>query len=646
MIYGFDIETYHDNFYAGIQEKETGRTFGFNSPAKTIAWLQSLTAEDEVWTFNGIHFDINIFYIMLSQDREQTVESAKEISDEIIRYKQHSMWPPIAIEEFRKYFSFTLVDWKALLNIDAALKQVLGYLGYKKIQDLPLRPDALYGFHYDDGDWKEVEDYCHVDVAGTLFLGETFIGELESRKFLGKEYNLNITTLSRSDAGHVFFTELPERAIGDRVKAEPVLKAYSFGAIISRHLVPQLSSAGVKLSDEIRAALKAMAQTTRQAEDQRFAYEFSFRGVDYVLGEGGLHGATDPGIYRRNDTHRYFYLDANSYYPFLFANYSQHRNIPADITQATPRQLVYQTLVDVTLRRIEAKQNIGKDPKAKVLADSLKIFINALTGKLGKPEGQLGDKIDHNAVLSMGQALLLVLIDGFSRVGMRIIHANTDGVCVEVPVDLVDKIDAGMKWWESIASPPDSKYPITLGKDELEVFAMINVNSYMYQTTSGKVTVKKDMAEKGALSSASLVFPIIGRCLQQYVLHGKTPEEVVNEATDIRDFVILSRAKRGTKVFYAGEEIGDGSTATTLRYYVRKMFSDDGSGIPAMPLERQYGTARRKMPHASNVSLLLDIENEHVAAHPALDKQFYINLAKKRLKTLNVRLDSISLFNH
>jgi hypothetical protein len=79
-------------------------------------------------------------------------------------------------------------------------------------------------------------------------------------------------------------------------------------------------------------------------------------------------------------------------------------------------------------------------------AQSLKVLLNAVSGRMGNQGGVLEDFDSYADLILLGQAYLLQLIDLITCNGGRVLYANTDGLIVKMQKNIFKAITN--KWWK------------------------------------------------------------------------------------------------------------------------------------------------------------------------------------------------------
>ena len=153
-----------------------------------------------------------------------------------------------------------------------------------------------------------------------------------------------------------------------------------------------------------------------------------------------------------------------------------------------------------------------------------------------------------------GQLSLLMLIERLEHEGISVVSANTDGVLIRCPKQLIDIMESVIWLWEHETNfqTEETHYRAVYFRD---------VNSYLAIRTDSSAK------RKGVFSTASLSSnPENDVCVDAvtaYLRDGKPIEETILECTDIRRFVSVRRVNN--KAVWRGKFLGK-----AVRWYYAK----------------------------------------------------------------------------
>lgn len=323
-------------------------------------------------------------------------------------------------------------------------------------------------------------------------------------------------------------------------------------------------------------------------------------GVPHIFAWGGLHGARQNYIGEGD----FLGMDVISYYPSLKIKYGwSSRNIP-DSKQY--EQIYHQRL------KYKAEENPLQAP--------LKIVLNGTYGAMKDKYNPLYDPRQANNVCVGGQLLLLDLIEKLEPY-CDIIQSNTDGILV--------KLRNNRAVVEKIAHEWEQRTGMVLEFDEYVKVIQRDVNNYILVPSGslydekGKPRWKAKGAVVKKLNSLDYDMAIVNDAVVNYFIKSTPVEVTINSCDDLIKFQKI--VKVSSKFDYAmhGDKPLSGKTF--------RVFASTKPTDGAVTKVKDGHN-----PHKfSNTSLNSFIINENVNGMKApsyLDKQFYIDLAKTRIK--------------
>lgn len=534
----FDCEVYRDYFLAAFRDVDTGEVSTFeqyDGHPLDVRGLRRTMSANTVVSFNGKRFDAPIVAYAISG---ADCLELKKLCDAIIG-KNLQPW------QVANLFGFDIPeDWDHIDLFDvapgmASLKIYAGRLHSKKLQDLPIEPDASI-----TEDLRPLlRDYCvNGDTVATLDLLNKLRPQIELREAMSKEYKIDLR--SKSDAQI----------------AEAVIKA-QVGKILARKVERPVIPPGTAY--KYKPPFWLNFQTPQLCEALRIASTAEFFVADsgamlmpkelgslkiaigqstYQMGIGGLHSTESCIAHHADDDTILVDRDVASYYPAIILGCNL---FPKHLGNAFLK--VYRTLVN---RRLDAKHSGDK-----VTADALKITINGSFGKLGSKWSALysPDLLIQTTVT--GQLALLMLIEMLEVNGIAVVSANTDGVVIKCPKALIGAMDACVATWEMFTGfeTEATYYRAVYSRD---------VNNYIAIKTDGGAKMK------GVYAPAALqknpTNEICAEAVVKFLKTGKDIDQTIRECSDVRKFVTIRQVKGGG-VDQGGEYLG-----RAVRWYYSK----------------------------------------------------------------------------
>ena len=326
-----------------------------------------------------------------------------------------------------------------------------------------------------------------------------------------------------------------------------------------------------------------------------------------TIGYGGIHGAI-PNFLWKEDTGRIIRnYDVASYYPHLMTLYGYtSRNIPSP-----------EIFKEVLESRMKAKA--AGDTAT---ANALKLVVNTNYGASLNKYNDLYDPLMGRSVCVTGQLFLLELAQHLYKdvADLRIVQLNTDGIMIEFDDSQYDQVQEILAEWQS-------RTGFELEEDCIAQIAQKDVNNYVEVQPSGKFKTKggylvRGIAPAGAFNVNNNA-TIVAKALVEYFVHGTPPEDTINACDDIFQFQMI--AKAGAK-------------------YREAYHMVDGEKVQVQKVNRIYATkdprygklfkVKAENDAEAKIEMLPEhciIDNDNHLSITDVDKQFYIDMAKKRI---------------
>lgn len=581
----YDFEVFkHDWLMVAIDVINKTETVIVNDADK----LQALYNQNKssIWVgYNSRNYDQYILKAILCGF------DPKEVNDYII-VQNNKGW------QFSNLFrKIPLNNYDVFLPNDGGLKSLEGFMG-NSIRETSVPFDI--NRKLTDKELAETVKYCRHDVEQTI---EVFLKrkeEFDSHLSLVKAFKLPLSYINKTKAQ---------------------LSAIILGATKKRH------------DDEFEIALPNTLRIEKYKQvlnwyknplnrDYNKVLNLDVAGVPHVFAWGGLHGAlpqyTGEGIYLN--------IDVASYYPALMIEYGfLSRNIsdPSKFSKIRDTRL-----------KMKAEKNPMQAP--------YKIVLNSTYGAMKDMNNALYDPLQANNVCVAGQLLLLDLIERLEG-HCQLIQSNTDGLIIKLyhPEDYETIDDICYEW--------EQRTRMQLEFDEYCRIYQKDVNNYVIVNAAGKFKTKGGYVKK--LTDLDYDLPIVNRAVTQRFLHGIDPEATVNACTELRDFQKIVKVSskylyalycptieqrkirddngrlKTIKVFTGGEV----QKEKAFRVFASKRSSDGGIF--------KVKNATKNPEKFANTPETCFIINESVNGVPIpdyLDKDWYINFAKKRLQDFGV----------
>ena len=350
-------------------------------------------------------------------------------------------------------------------------------------------------------------------------------------------------------------------------------------------------------------------------------------GVPHTFSWGGGHGAR-PKFHAVGD---FLIIDVTAYYPSEQKEYKFGYRV-----MNNPENFEF-----IHDSNIEFKKK--GDKKAR---QPFKIMDNAISGQMKQSSSALYDPMSNNSICINGQLLLLDLVEHLEA-HSKLIQNNTDGIIIQLmnydkDFDIIDQI---VSEWES-RTGMRMEFETFFG----EIFQK-DVNNYLIvDRENGAVKAKGTWLKK--LSDLDYDLPIVNRALNNYMVYGIPVEKTINDCDDLKEFQMVRRiSKLYSKILHGGHWSSERRiNPTTGRMKTFKTFIGDRKELKERcvrvyaskdkndgGLWKVKGTGEIEKLEGTPVhSFIWNDSVNGVKVPPKLDKQWYINLANKRLRDFGV----------
>ena len=566
----YDVESYKNLFCVTFYDYNTKEINVFKM---TEVWddtkelINFIKGCDYLVGYNNKKYDDIILNYIIKHKPD--AEDIYKLSNLIIS-NRNTNWRdlPEDIAKNTHNFNFKSIDLMKLLGFDKlkiGLKNLMVKMNWHIIQDLPYKYDSIL----EPDEWKEVIKYNLNDVLFTNELCIKCSPELNFRFGLEKIYNLDLLSSSNANLGDKLLNKLYAEKSGKELYEFRDLRTVRHNIEFKNIIDDKISFVTPEMNKMFEVIKSYKYHSHIPAKDE--LYDLIFKGKRYTIALGGLHSANPPKIYKQSTDYKIVSCDVGSYYPQILINrnaYPEHLG-----KEFIP---IYENIKN---DRIKAKKEKGSKS---VEAESLKILLNQVFGKLGFEHYWLQDlKALYNITIN-GQLYLLILIEQLEINNFEVIAANTDGLEVIVPNNKLELYYSICKEWEE-------KYNYSLEYIYYSNLVINNVNNYISIESSDSPGSPNKVKEKGLFlthrSKISIADelkrakdkPIIAESLFQYFINGIKPIETIKNCNNIFDFCMSEKADNKFQMEYHKIKIIDEQPIVNIeilqktnRYFISK----------------------------------------------------------------------------
>lgn len=447
-----DTECYVDYWLAMFMKPNGGIKYFemYDGQPLDVKGLREVLETHRVITFNGNGYDMPMIALALSG---ASTSALKHASDRIIQDGLRA-W------DFEKQYGVVIPKTEHVDLIEPApavkvsLKTYGGRMHSKRMQDLPIEPDANISVD----EREQLVLYCRNDLFTTLDLRNAIEDRLELRRNMSKQYGINLMSKSDAQIAEAVIKKGVEAITGEKIRKGKVhTRTFSYEPpAFIKFKSPELQELFefVK-AEEFIAASNGKIKTVNGLDKKHI----TIGGSKYKLGMGGLHSTEQSKSYWEDEDFIIVDYDVASYYPSIF--------LLLGLYPEAVGEHFLTIFEDITKTRLEAKRN-----KDKLVADSMKIMINGTFGKTGSAYSILYAPNLLIQTTVTGQLALLMLIERMEMFGIHVISANTDGIVLKCKRELSDTMKAIVAGWEKHTS-------FTMEDTHYKSIHFANVNNYI-----------------------------------------------------------------------------------------------------------------------------------------------------------------------
>ena len=493
-----------------------------------------------------------------------------EVNDWIIRQGRKG-W------EFSSEFnSIQLFNYDVMPSRDVGLKTLEGFMG----NDME---ETSVSFNIDrkltEDEMVETIKYCKHDVEQTM---EVFIrrkADFDAHLSLINTFKLPMKSISRTQA------QLSAMAIGCVRKDWFDEWEYS---IVDTLRIQKYQN------------IIEWFEMQRTVRDYEASQNVEICGVPHVIGWGGIHGAPDQPIHRKG---LLLHVDVTSFYPSIMIHYDM-------LSRNVSDKSVYKQIYDT---RVALKKAGKKKEQA-----PYKIILNATYGISKDKYSAAYDPRRANEVCVNGQLLLIDLLEHLEG-HCELIQSNTDGLIIQIPdtdeaFDLVD--DICYEW--------EQRTGMGLGFDVITEIWQKDVNNYIFRFENGKLERKGAYVKE--LNELDNDLPIINTALVDAMTRKIPVEQTIMQCNDLKQF---QKVFKVSSKYECGWHNGQQLQEKTFRVFASTDENDTWIG------KMKYKSGKLTAEKFANTPEHCFIYNGDVNGKKVpknLDKQYYIDMAEKRLK--------------
>lgn len=459
-----------------------------------------------------------------------------------------------------------------------SLKQLEGFLG-NKIKESSV--DFTIDRKLTEDEIAETIEYCKHDVYNTMLVFMKTTNNFNAVLSLIKTFNLPMSYISKTKA------QLSAIILG----CEKVDRDDEFDISI----VPTLDMGKYE-------HIKDWFMDTNNRDYEK-SMECEVAGVLHTFGWGGVHGAKE----KYHSDGFIIHVDVTSYYPSLMIEYNL---LSRNVTRAEKFKEIYDTRV--------ALKKAGKKKEQ----EPFKIVLNGTYGICKDKLSMAFDPLQANNVCINGQLLIVDLISRLEEIdGFELIQSNTDGLIVKIP-----DTDKHFGQLDDICYEWEQRTKMGLGFDFVEEIWQKDVNNYIFsfRDKDGNLKYERKGSYVKELKDLDNNLPIVNRAIVDALTKDIPVEQTINSCEDLKQFQMICKISSKYRYLIHGDKP---LHEKCVRAFASKDISDGG-------LFKLHNN-KEKPDKFPSTPLHCFIENDDVTGVEVpdkLDREFYINMAKERLR--------------
>ena len=327
-------------------------------------------------------------------------------------------------------------------------------------------------------------------------------------------------------------------------------------------------------------------------------------GIPHVFGWGGLHGAADQPVHKKG---LLLHVDVTSFYPSIMIRYDM-------LSRNVKDKAVYKQIYDTRVALKAAGKKAEQAP--------YKIILNSTYGICKDPSSAAYDPRQANNVCVNGQLLLLDLLEHLEG-HCELIQSNTDGLIIQIP-----DTDKAFNAVDDICYEWESRTGMSLGFDVITEIWQKDVNNYLFKFEDGKIERKGAFVKP--LNNLDNDLPIVNKALVEYMVHGVPVEKTIGDCKDLKQFQKIVKV---SSKYVCGWHNGSMLHDKTFRVFASNDLLQSFIGKVKM---KDGKKAIEKFANTPEHCFIFNGDVNDQKVTDDLNKQYYVDLAKKRLEAFGV----------
>ena len=503
----------------------------------------------------------------------------KRINDWII-VKDRKGW------EFSSLFNkIPLNLFDVMPNPPVSLKTLEGFMG-KNIHETSVPFDI--DRKLTDREIEETIGYCRDDVLNAIDVFLRRKGEFDAQMQLIKTFDLPLSHLGKTQA------QLAAIILGAKKKT---LK----------------DEWNIRLPDNVQLGkYKEVGEWFLDKENHNVdaKLETMICGVPHTIAWGGIHAGLSKTQVFCSPDEVIFDVDVDQLYPSLMIQYNL-------LSRAVEEPKKFQNILNTSLELKKAGKKKEREPYKRI--------CNITYGAEGDKFNPMYDPLHRNLVCVFGQVFIVDLLDKVEDI-ITLLNSNTDGIFVKLKRKDVDEFKMRVHEWEE-------RTRLHMSYDEFSSLWSKDVNNYVAIRPDGSYHSKGAYVKE--LSPLDYDLPIVNEAVKDYIIRKIPVENTILGCNELIKFQKV--VKLSNKYKWVEHEKSDSKEKFSNKCYSVCASKDQSDGrilkCDGVRNPAKFGNTPDRCFIVND-----DITKAKTDRFPQLDKQYYIDLAKKRLEDFGVSL--------
>lgn len=499
----------------------------------------------------------------------------KRINDWII-VKGRKGW------EFSSMFNkLPLVLYDTMPNIPVSLKVLEGFMGNNIHEtSVPFDIDRKLT----EKELQETIAYCTFDVLNTIEVFMKRKNEFDSQMQLVKTFGLPLSYIGKTQAQ---LAAIILNAKKKRFKDEWDIR------------LPETAQLG---------RYKSVGQWFLNKGNHNYECKLDTEicGLTHTIAWGGIHAGKKQYNYKCKPHEVILDIDVDQLYPTLMIQYGL-------LSRAVEEPERFKNVLETSLRLKREGKKKEREPYKRI--------CNITYGAEGDKFNPMYDPLHRNLVCVFGQVLIIDLLEKIEDL-IELLQSNTDGIFIKLNRSDVPELKRRVEEWEQ-------RTGLKMSYDEFTAMYAKDVNNYVAVRADGSYHSKGAYVKE--LSDLDYDLPIVNEAVKNYILYGYRVEDTVFGCREFRKFQKI--VKLSSKYRWVEHEHGQGTIKFDNKAY-RVFASTDYRDGRLLKCDGVRNPA--KFGNTPDHCFIFNDDLNGVPIPAKLDRQYYIDLAKKRLEDFGV----------